>query len=413
MALVVVCALSGAALAKPSIAILGLEVIDKTGAPSAEDVTFAKNLTEGLRGRAKIGGPYNLAPNGEKELIDLKLLKSCDDEKPACMSSIGKDLQADFLIYGQVTRKGKTYDVSIALLDVNAGKRERTVPQSTPVGTNGVALQNLSKKIYNGLTGQSDSCTIAVKTPGVDRGTILINGKEAGNITNGVGAVNGLSEGKYSIAIEASGFHRYTKGDVTCTGGETTNLQPDLSRNTPVDTKVPDHSNDTVTSPGLTGTQPHENHETEGTVSHSNSNAVWKGVLVGSAVVTAGMAVGFGIEWSKLATTGKKDDGIFSYGKVCAGTSDAPTAGPDATGDAIQNCPNANSLRTYSYVTGIGTVAFAGLTAFALYKVLHHADDDTSSTEHAGRSSRKHHDPIAITPVVSPNGGGATFRMEW
>jgi hypothetical protein len=28
-------------------------------------------------------------------------------------------------------------------------------------------------------------------------------------------------------------------------------------------------------------------------------------------------------------------------------------------------------------------------------------------------NGRKHHEPFAITPVVSANGGGATFRMEW
>lgn len=406
MALAFVCALAGAAAAKPSIAILGLEVIDKSGAPSADDVTFAKNLTEGLRGRAKLGGPYVLAANGEKELIDLKLLKSCDDEKPACMASIGKDLQADYLIYGSVTRKGKTYDLSVVLLDVGAAKRDRTTPTSTPVGTAGVALQNLSKKIYNGLTGQSDSCTITVKTPGVDRGTIQLNGKDAGTITNGVGTVNGLSEGKYSIAIEASGFHRYTKGDISCTGGETTNIQAELSRTTPVDTNVPDHptDNNTVVTPPGGGTGSAD-HETSGTISHASSNGTWKGILVGSAIVTVGMAAGFGYSWDKLSSTGKgMDGGFLSYGGSCNfDKNDNYVSGPDA-------CKSASTYRTVTYVTGVGTIAFAGLTAFALYKVLHHGEEP--SGEHAmGR--RKHHEPFAITPVVSPNGGGATFRMEW
>ncbi|HEY0251719.1 MAG TPA: hypothetical protein VGC41_09340, partial [Kofleriaceae bacterium] len=65
MALVLLCALAGVAAAKPSIAILGLEVIDKTGAPSSDDVAFAKNLTESLRGRAKICGPYAISPTGD------------------------------------------------------------------------------------------------------------------------------------------------------------------------------------------------------------------------------------------------------------------------------------------------------------------------------------------------------------
>jgi len=50
VALLLVCAASAVAAAKPTVAILGLEVIDKSGVPSNDDVTFAKTLTEDLRG---------------------------------------------------------------------------------------------------------------------------------------------------------------------------------------------------------------------------------------------------------------------------------------------------------------------------------------------------------------------------
>ena len=327
------------------------------------------------------------------------------------MSSIGGDLNADFLMYGSVTKKGKNYEISVNFLDVHAGKREKTVPTSLPVGTSGVALQTAAKKIYSGLTGQSDSCTITVKTPGVDRATILINGKEAGNITNGVGSVNGLTEGKYSIAIESTGFHRYTKSDVSCTGGETSNIQADMSKLDKVDTKVPPI--DTVTNPpGGTGSGS-DNHEISGSVSHTKTNP-WKYVALGGGVVTVGSAIALVVYRTKLEGLGTDgpDASIWNPGSHCQqiGTN-KPTAKP-SSGSSDGDCQNADSWSTKSWVAGGATVLFGAVTAFAIYETIH--SGDTSSSEHLDASGhRKHHEPFAITPVVSPTGAGATFRMEW
>src|SRR4051812_13481909 len=104
--LVLVLALTtSAAVAKPQIAVLGLEVIDPSGTPTAQDTQVAKDLTDGLRGRAKANtGQYQLAPGSDKELIDEKLLNNCDDEKPACMSAIGTQLTAAVLMYGRLQK---------------------------------------------------------------------------------------------------------------------------------------------------------------------------------------------------------------------------------------------------------------------------------------------------------------------
>src|SRR3954471_1721373 len=71
---------------KPQVAILGLEVVDPSGNVDAKTTTVAKDLTDGLRARAKVGsGPYIIAPGSDKELIDEKLIKNCDNEALACM----------------------------------------------------------------------------------------------------------------------------------------------------------------------------------------------------------------------------------------------------------------------------------------------------------------------------------------
>src|SRR5262245_48389196 len=105
-------ALCSAALAKPTIAVLGLEVVDAS--PTAADTQVAKDLTDGLRARAHLtSGPYTLAPNAEKELIDLKLLTNCDTEEKACMAQIGQQLGAELLMYGNIKKDGKAYQVTL------------------------------------------------------------------------------------------------------------------------------------------------------------------------------------------------------------------------------------------------------------------------------------------------------------
>ncbi|MEP6861370.1 MAG: hypothetical protein ABJE66_12150 [Deltaproteobacteria bacterium] len=408
MALLLVCAASAVAAAKPTVAILGLEVIDKTGVPSNDDVTFAKTLTEDLRGRAKLGGPYTLANGADKELIDLKLLKGCDDDKDLkCMSGIGGDLGVDFLMYGSVTKKGSNYEITISLLDVKQRHREKTAPTTVPTSTNAGTLLKKSQSIYNGLTGQTDSCTITVKTPGVDRATILLGTKEAGNITNGVGQVNGLSDGKYTIAVEAKDYHRWTKSDIQCTGGETTNITADLSK---LDAKIIPPP-DKVNPPGGDGS---ENHEITGSISHHGSTNSWKYVAIGGGILTAAAAITFGVKWSGLAKTGASS-GTFQYGAKCV-NDDAHTKamfpnGFNADADTQSACNDAPSNRTWSYVTGVGTVALLGVTVFSVVKAV--SNNDSMSDEHASLGHRRHHEPFAITPVVSPTGAGATFRMEW
>ena len=412
VALLLVCAASAVAAAKPTVAILGLEVIDKSGVPSNDDVTFAKTLTEDLRGRAKLGGPYTLANGADKELIDLKLLKGCDDDKDLkCMSGIGGDLGVDFLMYGSVTKKGTSYEITISLLDVKQRHREKTAPTTVPTSTSGAALLKKSQSIYNGLTGQTDSCTITVKTPGVDRATILLGTKEAGNITNGIGQVNGLTEGKYSIAVEAKDYHRWTKSDIQCTGGETTNITADLSK---LDTKIippPDQ----VNPPGGSGTGT-ENHEITGSVSHHGGSGLKTAGYVVTGVGVASLIVG-GI----LLETGhasqdnyKNSNGVTLTNGMNAkwdqSQCDNSMLAAPALGNNNQAFKDACSGYTKTWVGGFMMGGGAILAVAGVFMFTRHTDDETTA-QISGH--RKHHDAFAITPVVSPSGAGATFRMEW
>jgi hypothetical protein len=74
-------AVAAPADAKPSIAVLGLEVIEESDTPDPKAAAYAEALTDALRQRARLSsGPFTLAPGSDKSLVEMKLLSGCDDE---------------------------------------------------------------------------------------------------------------------------------------------------------------------------------------------------------------------------------------------------------------------------------------------------------------------------------------------
>src|ERR1700742_53220 len=103
--MVLVLVLGGQAWAGSKIAVLGLEVRDSGTGIDPETTKVAKDLTFALRQRAATNA-FNVspAPNGDKELIDEKLLNNCDSEAAVCMEKIGSDLGADLLLFGKIEK---------------------------------------------------------------------------------------------------------------------------------------------------------------------------------------------------------------------------------------------------------------------------------------------------------------------
>src|SRR6186713_2084649 len=116
LGLLLLAMLSSVASAKPKIAILGLEVI---GSLDPDQVKLAKQLTNGLRERASAGtGPFELAPNSDKELVDEKLMNNCGTEALICMAPIGLAMKADYLMWGKIEKVDKGFHVTIKLIRV-------------------------------------------------------------------------------------------------------------------------------------------------------------------------------------------------------------------------------------------------------------------------------------------------------
>ncbi|MGE5185192.1 MAG: PEGA domain-containing protein [Acidobacteriota bacterium] len=407
---------------KPLIAVLGLEVVDPGGTPTPQDTQVAKALTDGLRSRAKAGtGPFQIAGNSDKELIDEKLLKNCDSEAPTCMASIGSDLGADVLMYGKIERKGTAYYVTVKLLDVHRKLVQKTLPnESIPLSQtkDDAELQRWAKTIYAKLTGQNTAGQVLVKLQNGDHGTILINGDEKGSITNGVGQVSTLEEGKYRLEVQSEGFKPWSD-TIMVRPGETTNVPVKLERadgGTRIITPPPGGGGEIGPGGGPGG----GGMGIEG--GGGRGNTTWKGVFVGSVVV--GLAGGGIILYgrnqindarSQLCTGGAYNpDMPDAQHMVIDATCNHPSNSPSPLTDAQVKSLNDKGDRgkVMTWVGGV-TAGVAGAFAIvALYKGFI-AKDGGSSGERVVQGHRVHRDRFVVTPIVSPDGGGATLRFDW
>jgi hypothetical protein len=378
---------------KPSIAVLGLEVVDQSGTPTAADTQAAKDLTEGLRARAKAGtGPYQLAPGSDKELIDQKLLNNCDSEAPACMSSIGNQLGAEILMYGRLEKQGKSYQVTLKVLDVGRKSVLKSSSDMIPLSeANGPSLQAWAKRMYGRLTGDNSGGIVVVKLANADRGTILIDGEPKGTITNGSGQVAGLSDGKYRVTVESEGFRRWEK-DVTLAGGSLT---------VPVELE-PGSGADFVGS----GFGPGGSGGVDGPEGGSGKR-LWKGGVIAGGVLVAAGASWWIYNWRQL-------EGVID--EQCENGIKRPEC-PNPTGsstdfdkDASDKKGDRHRLHTWigGGMIGVGAV-IAGISIWKLTK-----SSSSSSERQVARGKRVPKDPtVIVTPVVSPSGGGATLRIDW
>lgn len=383
---------------KQKIAVLGLEV-KHTGSIDQQSTVVAHDLTEGLRTQAKSGtGPFVEAANSEQELIDQKVMHSCDDERPGCMIEIATDLKADYLMYGSITiesDKGQNvYHVTVTLLAVNKkGGAPQSVSEFFPVKeAREDKLKGWARKAYKKLTGQESSGTLVVKA-NVDGATVLVDREPRGTIKNGSATLQ-LDENRYNVAIEAEGYKRYEFSDpITIRAGDTTTKDAELEKRGP-DVDI---------------------HEVSGTVTHESSHNGLKIATIAGLGVGVALGVVAGVEWlgpvrdyendvnregPALDKDGKALDG-GDCGRLSLNTGKAVTGNVDTW---VKAC---RAQRVAYIAGGLGILAGTiGVVSGILW-----LRGGGSHDEHAGTVSKV--GKIAVTPVVTPTVAGATLQIDW
>lgn len=383
-----------AAKGKDKIAILGLEVLGTTTVDS-ESTRVAQDLTVALRTRPKAGqGPYQWTAGSEKELVDEKIMNNCANEEKECMAKIGAALGADYLVYGKIERKqlgGQAgYQISLKLLKVASAQQLPGWTEFIPLAeSSGTKLQEWARKGYKKLTNDFDGGVLKVRiaNEGFDRGTILVDGEERGNIIAGTGEVPSLPEGRYKISIVAGGYERWDSDDkVTIRNGETTAQEITLKKSR---------------RDGTPGCDPLVSKDCGGTLSQDGGGrGLWKGMFVGGLVIAAGGGVFGFLENQKRKDALACGDGVaFDQDPDCS-----PFSSPDAR-DKQGDKAARNGNIAWGIIAGGGVIATIGLIkGFVL---------TGDNKERVSTRSRRSRSELVFTPVVTDRSAGATLRFRW
>ena len=376
---------------KKTVAVLGLELKDDGTGIDEKSANVARLLTDALRKRANApNGPYTLAPGSDKELVDALLIAGCAKaEDTDCMVKIGQDIVTDFLIYGSLAKSGKGYQVSLTLLDI--AKRNvvrRSTDAVTKVGQ--VDLDRKGKELYANLAGASTKGSLVV-TSNVDSGQVFVDGQPKGNLVRGKAQISGIDEGKVKVRVESGGSIK--EEYVTITGGEPTEVEIKLD-------KKGDDSG--VGGPGTTGTTGTDSLgsssiSTEGTVGEGRPGGGWRKAAIASGI----LALAAGGAW------------IYSYKKI-KDTEDKVKGLPDGDPQIDDLNETGNTYSNVTFVVGPLTVVAGGVFVYSFVRGFvapgkrKPKDNPGSITLHKkGRTN------VTLTPVVTPEGGAATFRIDW
>jgi len=214
--------------AKPAVAVLRVDAVLTGAKTDAKAAVVSNKLTQAIRQATRERGPYRLAPNTNKDLLELKLLYNCSSEAPACMSKIGKSMKSARLLWGKLAHKGDHYLVTVNLLNVKRKAMLRSSTVRIPMAqANTAGLRRWGRTLYNRLTGLKDHGRLHI-VANSSSGVVLIDGNPATNLKNGAADVSGLSAGAHELEIKADGFKPYTE-TVTVEGGKKTTVNATLA----------------------------------------------------------------------------------------------------------------------------------------------------------------------------------------
>ena len=203
-----------------TLSVLGLE--PAAGAPEA----IASAVTEALRQRVTSSTGYRLVPG--KDLVEVKLVFSCPDEAPPCMTQAAQSIGSAKIIFGTVQPVGTdAFIVTLKLLDAERGVVESWISeQITKVQASPVGLRAPVQKWFSTLTGQAQPGTLKV-TGGVVGAAVWLDGAQAGLMGSDGLTLAGIAAGPHQITVSKTGYEKWEQ-NVTLASGATQKLPVQL-----------------------------------------------------------------------------------------------------------------------------------------------------------------------------------------
>jgi PEGA domain len=195
-----------------TLSVLGLE--PAAGAPDA----IASAVTEALRQRVTSSSGFRLVPG--RDLVEVKLVFSCPDEAPPCMTQAAQSIGSAKVIFGSVQPVGTdAFIVTLKLLDAERGMVESWISeQITKAQASPVGLRAPVQKWFATLTGQAQPGTIKV-SGGVVGAAVWLDGAQAGLMGADGLTLAGVAAGQHQITVSKTGYEKWDRNVTLASGG--------------------------------------------------------------------------------------------------------------------------------------------------------------------------------------------------
>ncbi len=375
-----------------TLSVLGLE--PAAGAPES----VATAVTEALKQRITSTTGYRLIPG--RDLVEVKLVFSCPDEAPPCMTQAAQSIGASKVIFGNVQPVGMdAFLVTLKLLDGERGVVESWISeqvaktQTTPMGLRGPV-----QKWFATLTGQALPGSLKV-TGGVIGAAVYVDGAQAG-LLGADGLTITVGAGQHQILVSKSGYEKFERS-VTLASGAVERLAVQLKPIQGTDLS------DAIahTADRMTETQPEPD-----SAAPANTGLVVSGFLALGVGIAAGA---FGAYSSyKVSDVNSKLDPYRRYqcasGGQIACTSDGKTRLLDLDATAQQYVKDQQDTGdTYTTLQWVGYgVGAVGVVAGSL--LLYYGFSQSSETASNERRSN-----LLVMPTFGPGSAGAAAYLTF
>jgi hypothetical protein len=408
------CALLVASVAQAapdvSVAVLGIEPVD---VPES----LAQQLTDALRQRAASTGGVRMVQG--KDLIEVKMVFGCDGELPACMAQAGKTLGADKLLYG-VVKKGPsktTVTVALKVLDVKTAVVEKfvneTVQKREVAGSN---VNGSAAKWFGQLLEVEAKPTLTV-TSEPTGASVAVDGQSYGRTPL---TLRDLLPGSHSVVLTMPGRTPVTR-TVDLRAGGTHDVAATLESEAPaIAQKPPVRAPEPQPLAPQPTTRPTR---LAGTNEHPGRTAkIVAGVLVGGALVTAGVAIytwrkytddlagkaQMDLEALKPATATTEEQAFFANPSCGNVPGTIQMANPTGAAKYKSDCDSGNNFAnaTTGLWVATGALAAAGVVSFVI------GDRQAAKARERGTVGVMRQ-TLRVAPVFSTRGGGVTAAFEF
>jgi hypothetical protein len=168
----------------------------------------ADALTSALRVRVRNTPSLQLAESNQSLATLLPALKCPARPDSACLQKIGDQLKTDRFFWGNVVKAPTPHQVVAEVHLWTRGKPEQVAKESFSDNLkdqNDDALKRVASALFEHLTGQATQGVVLVHANGAAVGTVIVDGKPAGQLAGGQATVQ-LPSGSHTVDVQVDGM---------------------------------------------------------------------------------------------------------------------------------------------------------------------------------------------------------------